>query len=70
MTSYEKSRIVSPSTFLRRRDDGEGLRRCSSYWGVQITWREELVSYAVNVVDAARAAGKESVQDADVVFWE
>jgi len=69
MMSYEKSRMVSPSAFLMMRDDGEGLRRCRIYW-VQITWREELVSYAVNVVDAARAAGKESVQDADVVFWE
>jgi len=59
-------RIVSPSTFLMRRDvdDGEGRRRCRIYWGVLITWRAELVRYAVtNVVlhGVARAVGKKSV---------
>jgi len=33
---------ASTGAFLMRRDDGKGLRRCRIYWGVQITWREEL----------------------------
>jgi len=37
----KKLRIVSLSTFMMRRDDGEGRRRCRIYWGVLSTWWEE-----------------------------
>jgi len=52
---------------LDRRDDGKGLRRCGIYWGVRITWRGELVRYAVTSVVLHGAASKQRARRQGVV---